>query len=220
MPKQHKGGNKRKKGKKNIQEEREFRFKDENEEYAQIIKILGDGRFQCKCSDGIDRIARIRKKMFKKVWVKTGDIILISLREYEKDKCDIIDLYNEKEVEKLKTEQANEMSFISNEVEKKEETGVIFEDNSDKTIIKKNKKENSNGFEFESENENESEEIEEYKEEEKQNDGKEEINDNFLIEKENRNKKAKKEKDRKRKNNRDNKKEGKEYDSFDINNYL
>ena len=137
--------------------------------------------------------------MFQKVWVKTGDIILIFLREYEKDKCDIIDLYNEKEIEKLKTEQADKIFFISNEVEKKEETGVIFEDNSDKKIIKKNKNENSNGFEFESENENESDEIEEYKEEEKQNDEKEEINNNFLIEKDNKNKKAKKEKNRKKK---------------------
>ena len=218
MPKQRKGGNKRKKGKKNIQEEREFRFKDENEEYGQIIKILGDGRFQCKCSDGFDRIARIRKKMFKKVWLKTGDIILISLREYEKDKCDIIDLYNEKEVEKLKTEQADEMSFISTEIEKKEETGIKFEGNNDEKIIKKIKNENSNGFEFESDNE--SDEIEEYKEEEKQNDKKEEIKNDFLMEKENRNKKAKKEKDRKRKNNRDNKKEGKDYDSFDITQFL
>ena len=46
MPKNFgKGGNKRKKGKKPLQDTREFRFKEECEEYARIIKLLGDGRF-------------------------------------------------------------------------------------------------------------------------------------------------------------------------------
>ena len=70
MPKNTgKGGNKRKKGKKPVlQEDRELRFANESEEYAQITKILGDGRFQCKCADGIDRIAHVRGKFRKRVW--------------------------------------------------------------------------------------------------------------------------------------------------------
>ena len=45
------GGNKRKKGKKQVQEDRELSYKGESEEYAQVIKILGDGRFECNCAD-------------------------------------------------------------------------------------------------------------------------------------------------------------------------
>ena len=56
------GGKNQKKKKKAQVEDREVRFKEESEEYAQIIKILGDGRFQCKCADGIEyEITEIRE---------------------------------------------------------------------------------------------------------------------------------------------------------------
>ena len=141
MPKNFgKGGNKRKKGKKPLQETREFRFKEECEEYARIIKLLGDGRFQCTCSDGVDRIAHLRHKMWKKVWLKCGDVVLISLRDYEPEKCDIIDKYTEKEIAKLlKNGEIKENLLGEEEAKKIGEDDVLFEDSKPEKIAKKKK---------------------------------------------------------------------------------
>ena len=74
------GGNKRKKGKKQVVEDRELIYKGEMEEYAQVTKILGDGRFECQCCDGVKRIAHVRGKMRKRIWIANGDVVLVSLR--------------------------------------------------------------------------------------------------------------------------------------------
>ena len=216
MPKNFgKGGNKRKKGKKPLQDTLEFRFKEECEEYARIIKLLGDGRFQCTCSDGVDRIAHLRHKMWKKVWLKCGDVVLISLRDYDPEKCDIIDKYTEKEIAKLlKNGEIKENLLGEEEAKKIGEDDVLFEDSKPEKIAKK--KENSNGFEIESENDEEEEE--EYKEEEKEIEKDED--ENSEIEKVWKNKNVKKEKDRKRKNNRDKKQDDDDFNGDFIIKYI
>ena len=168
MPKNTgKGGNKRKKGKKPVQEDRELRFANESEEYAQITKILGDGRFQCKCSDGIERIAHVRGKMRKRVWLANGDIILVSLREFEPEKCDVVEKYKDKELIKLKSNGDIPDSFIlpsSNDEKENVDEGDIKFEEEEKVVVKK--KEDLNGFEIESDEENEDDESEEKKENE------------------------------------------------------
>ena len=206
------GGNKRKKGKKLVQEDRELRYKEESEEYAQIIKILGDGRFQCKCADGVERIAHVRGKMRKRTWLANGDIILVSLREFEPEKCDVVEKYKEKEIAKLKKSGEIPESMVlpsSSEAENKDDgdADILFEEHDEEVISKK--KENSSGFDIESENEEENEEDEnQEKKEEKKEDNKEKEEDKEderdeeeeEKEKEKKSKRDKKEKDRKRKN--------------------
>ena len=218
------GGNKRKKGKKLVQEDRELRYKEESEEYAQIIKILGDGRFQCKCADGVERIAHVRGKMRKRTWLANGDIILVSLREFEPEKCDVVEKYKEKEIAKLKKSGEIPESMVlpsSSEAENKDDgdADILFEEHDEEVISKK--KENSSGFDIESENEEENEEDEnQEKKEEKKEDNKEKEEDKEderdeeeeEKEKEKKSKRDKKEKDRKRKNNRDKKRGEKEDD--------
>ena len=48
--------------------------------------MLGNGRLEAYCFDGKQRQCHIRGKMRKKVWVGAGDIILVSLRDYQDDK--------------------------------------------------------------------------------------------------------------------------------------
>jgi len=48
-----------------------------NIEYAQVVKMLGNGRLEAKCFDGPTRLAHIRGKLRKKVWINQGDIILL-----------------------------------------------------------------------------------------------------------------------------------------------
>jgi len=67
-----------------------------------VQRIIGNGRCECYCYDGITRLGHIRGKMRKKVWVTAGDIVLVGMREFQDDKVDIIHKYNGDESRKLK----------------------------------------------------------------------------------------------------------------------
>lgn len=77
-------------------------FKEEGQEYAQVLKMLGNGRLDAQCFDGEKRLAHIRGKLRKKVWINQGDIILLSLRDYQDDKGDVILKYSADEARSLK----------------------------------------------------------------------------------------------------------------------
>lgn len=104
---QKKGGNKQKKQKKvsDINDSRPLSLKDisQLQEYAQIVKAYGNGRFEANCFDGKTRLAHARGSLKKKkIFVKAGDVVLISLREFEDNKCDVLHVYNLKEIKDLK----------------------------------------------------------------------------------------------------------------------
>jgi translation initiation factor 1A len=126
-PKKGKGGKKVKKTKNGLSEdiERELVYKnmEDLQEYAQVEKLLGNCRCQLKCFDGIARLGHIRGSMTKKkIWIKTGNIVLVSLREYEDAKCDILYLYTEKEAKRLKNEGEIPTTIILNDVAVGEES--------------------------------------------------------------------------------------------------
>ncbi|KAG5513823.1 hypothetical protein PMAC_000861 [Pneumocystis sp. 'macacae'] len=104
MPKNKgKGGKNRRRGKnENETEKRELVFKDDGQEYAQVTKMLGNGRLEAMCFDGEKRLAHIRGKLRKKVWINQGDVILLSLREYQDKKADVILKYTADEARDLK----------------------------------------------------------------------------------------------------------------------
>jgi len=104
MPKNKgKGGKNRRRGKnENDDVKRELVFKEDGQEYAQVIKMLGNGRLEAKCFDGTTRLAHIRGKLRKKVWVNQGDIILLSLREFQDGKGDVLLKYSADEARSLK----------------------------------------------------------------------------------------------------------------------
>ena len=99
MPKNLKGGNKHKKMKNNSNSNEitsaDLILKtDTEQDYGKVEKILGNGRFSLLCNDKIIRLGIIRGKMRKRNWVNMGSIVLYSIREYEKDKVDIIHVYS------------------------------------------------------------------------------------------------------------------------------
>ena len=217
------GGNKRKKGKKQVQEDTELTYKGESEEYAQVIKILGDGRFECNCADGVKRVAHVRGKMRKRIWIANGDIILVSLRDFEPEKCDVVEKYKEKEVAKLKKageipdsmvlpssseadeekEEKNDYGDIifeeqENDKGKKKDDNIEFDDDEDEK--KESDEEKDEKKEDKDENEDEDKKEDEKEEEEKE---KEEV-----VEKTKKSKREKKEKEKKIKKKRDDKKKG------------
>jgi hypothetical protein len=63
-----KGGKNRRRGKnENDDDKRELVFREDGQEYAQVTKMLGNGRLEALCFDGEKRLAHIRGKMRKKV---------------------------------------------------------------------------------------------------------------------------------------------------------
>mmetsp|Transcript_3536 Transcript_3536/g.8357 ORF Transcript_3536/g.8357 Transcript_3536/m.8357 type:complete len:142 (-) Transcript_3536:265-690(-) len=124
MPKNKgKGGKNRRRGKKREGEEkRELEFRDDGQQYAKVLKMLGNCRVEAYCYDGVKRLCHIRGNMRKKVWVVAGDIVLVAPREFEDDKADIIHKYNTEEAMKLK--QFGELP----ETAKISETGADIED--------------------------------------------------------------------------------------------
>ncbi|KAJ8772195.1 hypothetical protein K2173_027372 [Erythroxylum novogranatense] len=104
MPKNKgKGGKNKKRGKNEAEDnKRELVFKEDGQEYAQVLRMLGNGRLEAMCIDGIKRLCHIRGKMHKKVWISTGDIILIGLRHFQDEKADVILKYMSDEARLLK----------------------------------------------------------------------------------------------------------------------
>jgi len=64
--------------------------------------MLGNGRLEAQCIDGIKRLCHIRGKMRKKVWVNAGDVVLVGLREFQDAKADVILKYQADEARSLK----------------------------------------------------------------------------------------------------------------------
>jgi len=84
-------------------EKKELIFREDGQEYGQVQRMLGNGRCDVQCCDGTKRMCHIRGKMRKKVWVNQGDIVLVSLRDFQDEKGDIIIKYQPDEARNLKT---------------------------------------------------------------------------------------------------------------------
>ena len=97
-----KGGKKHKRGKKDGFETKILRLKEDGQEYAQIKALKGNCRFDVLCFDGKERMANLCGAMRKRKFVNQNDIVLVSLRDFQDSKCDIIDVYDDNQVHQLK----------------------------------------------------------------------------------------------------------------------
>lgn len=133
MPKNKgKGGKNRRRGKnENESEKRELVFKEDGQEYAQVLKMLGNGRVEAMCFDGAKRLCHIRGKLRKKVWINVGDIILLGLRDYQDNKADVILRYNPDEARSLKAygELPENVKVHDNVSRPEDEEEVVFDEN-------------------------------------------------------------------------------------------
>jgi len=97
------GGKKYKKNKKESYLKRELIFKEDGQNYARVISLLGDSRVKCQSLENNREIfGHIRGTLKKRVWINIGDIVLISIRNFDNNKCDIIHKYTFEEVNILK----------------------------------------------------------------------------------------------------------------------
>lgn len=130
MPKNKgKGGKNRRRGKnENDREKRELIFKEDGQEYAQVIKMLGNGRLEALCFDGTKRLCHIRGKLRKKVWINQSDIILIGLRDYQDHKADVIMKYSADEARNLKLYGELPDNAKINDFAQDDEHDIMFDD--------------------------------------------------------------------------------------------
>ena len=55
------------------------------------------------CFDGVERKARLCGTMRKRKFVNANDIVLVSLRDFQDEVCDIMDSYDETQARKMKS---------------------------------------------------------------------------------------------------------------------
>ena len=91
--------------------------------------MLGNGRVRVKCFDEVERVGHIRGKMKKKVWIGCGDLVMCSLRQFQKDKCDIILKYSPDEIRQLKAMKEVPEDYQINESSNEGQSGIEFVDN-------------------------------------------------------------------------------------------
>jgi len=91
MPNLH-GGKAYKKGKKVSHEKedgaKKFYARDDDQDYARVIRMLGNRRVVCFCNDGKERICKIRGALCKgpkRQKIEVGDIVFISFREFDEE---------------------------------------------------------------------------------------------------------------------------------------
>ncbi|KAL7714934.1 Eukaryotic translation initiation factor 4C [Entamoeba marina] len=121
-----KGGKGRKRGKNYQQEAKELVFKEDGQEYAQVTRMLGNGRIEAYCFDGKTRQCHIRGQMQRRVWINMNDVILVSLREYEDAKADVIKKYNSDEIIQLKKYKEVPERLQTDEADDKKDVGIRF----------------------------------------------------------------------------------------------
>jgi initiation factor 1A len=76
---------------------------DEDQKFAVVKELLGNGRLNALCEDSVTRMGRIRGSMRsgpKKVIISKGDLIIVALRDYE-DKVDVVHRYTHEEASSI-----------------------------------------------------------------------------------------------------------------------
>jgi len=100
---------------------------DSLEIYSQVEKVLGNGMYNVVCIDGKSRLChsagKFRGRNKKDNFVSLGTWLLVGIREYESggnskklQNCDLLEVYNDSEKDRLKTTINKDWSvFIKND---------------------------------------------------------------------------------------------------------
>lgn len=94
----------------------------DEEMFAIVTKFFGNRMCEVKCADGVTRMCIIRKKFSGRTrrnnMVNVGATILVGLRDWEKNekaslpKCDLLEVYTDADLRKLKQKGAINMDNI------------------------------------------------------------------------------------------------------------
>ena len=74
-----------------------------NDVLGVAVKLFGFDRVLVKCQDGHERLCRIRGKMKRRVWIRQGDVVVVSPWDFQFDKRgDLIWRYTKAQAEMLR----------------------------------------------------------------------------------------------------------------------
>jgi translation initiation factor 1A len=74
-----------------------------NDVLGMATKMLGFDRIMVKCQDGKGRLCRVRGKLKRRVWIRNGDIVLVSPWDFQSDtRGDIFWRYRKNQTEQLR----------------------------------------------------------------------------------------------------------------------
>uniref|UniRef100_A0A6C0B466 S1-like domain-containing protein n=1 Tax=viral metagenome TaxID=1070528 RepID=A0A6C0B466_9ZZZZ len=86
--------------------------KIDNQEYAHVLSVFGDGRYDLICYDKKKRLGILRGRVKRTARINKGDLVLVSIREFQDNKCDILAGYSQTEADKLIKEKEVFYSFV------------------------------------------------------------------------------------------------------------
>tara|TARA_Y100000389_G_C17363364_1_gene464930 strand:- start:444 stop:959 length:516 start_codon:yes stop_codon:yes gene_type:complete len=114
MPKNKSKGNKiTKRGRSGSDEKRpESSVKEEDQDYMRVSSILGNCRLELEDQYGTKFLGIIRGKMRKRVYIKNRDLVLVSKRDFQDNKVDIIHKYGYSEISYLIRKQEIPTDFV------------------------------------------------------------------------------------------------------------
>lgn len=128
----------KKKGKKNAKtkgtdiEKRSLEYAGDMQEYAKIIKSLGDRKVNLLLTDNTEIMGLIPGRFRKRVWMLSGDIVIIARREFQDGKVDILHKYNNEEVRLLHKKGEIPDFFIDTQsTEQEENDDWAFDDDAE-----------------------------------------------------------------------------------------
>ena len=74
---------------------------EESALYAFVREVNGHGHYRVFCNDGKERLGVLRGCMKRRVWVRCNDVVLVTTRDYQESKADIVHKYGSDEVLRL-----------------------------------------------------------------------------------------------------------------------
>ena len=81
----------------------EMKYPGEGEILGVVTKLLGFDRIMVKCQDGVERLCRIRGKMKRRVWIREGDIVIVSPWEFQtNERGDVVWRYTHAQADNLR----------------------------------------------------------------------------------------------------------------------
>ena len=96
-------------GKKKVLSERDLKqmvYPSENDVLCVVQKMQGFDRVLVKCQDDHTRTARIRGKMKRRIWIREGDVVLVSPWDFQGDeRGEIFHRYTANQVQRLRKEE-------------------------------------------------------------------------------------------------------------------
>jgi translation initiation factor 1A len=148
----------------------DYNLDKENEEYAIVTKLLGNCRVSVVTNSGNECIGIIRgslRKFSKRILIEKADIVVVSIRDYQNSKVDIVHKFNREQIQLLIKEKNLAQSIINfynnkTKFEKPDnnnivdDDGLVFDNNENTSDNDKNNDSKSNYDIVDSEDSNDS----------------------------------------------------------------